>query len=62
MSFTDGKIHSLTSGEDEHLIGIFHKIIEAEESEKETMHLLVFLFMQFLSRFNRGVRQISWEI
>lgn len=27
-----------------------HKIVELEEADKETMHLLVFLFMQFLSR------------
>lgn len=27
-----------------------YRIIELEESDKETMHLLIFLLMQFLSR------------
>lgn len=30
--------------------GFTYKIVELEEADKETMHLLVFLFMQFLSR------------
>lgn len=32
------------------LPGLTCKIVELEEADKETMHLLVFLFMQFLSR------------
>lgn len=27
-----------------------HKIVDFEEADKETIHLLVFLLMQFLSR------------
>ncbi|OXA59651.1 Protein unc-79 [Folsomia candida] len=50
----EGHIHGLLAGEDSHLAGIFHRIVEVEESDKETIHLLVFLFMQFLSRYNRG--------
>ncbi len=53
--FIEGHIHGLLSGEDSHLSAIFHRIVEVEESDKETIHLLVFLFMQFLSRYNRGV-------
>ncbi|ODN04336.1 Protein unc-79 [Orchesella cincta] len=50
----EGYIHGLLGGDDSHLLGIFHRIIEIEEADKETMHLLTFLFMQFLSRYNRG--------
>lgn len=32
------------------LPGYTHKIVDLEEADKETMHLLVFLLMQFLSR------------
>lgn len=32
------------------LPGYTHKIVDLEEADKETMHLLIFLLMQFLSR------------
>ncbi|XP_066589783.1 protein unc-79 homolog [Prorops nasuta] len=50
-SMPDGHVHSLNMvDEGGNLSGIIHKIMDLEESDKETMHLLVFLFMQFLSR------------
>jgi len=51
----EGHIHGLMSGEEGNLMSIFHRIVELEENDKESIHLLVFLFMQFLSRYNRGV-------
>ncbi|CAG7837387.1 unnamed protein product [Allacma fusca] len=50
----DGQIHSILHMDDSYLSNLFHRIVEFEESDRDTMHLLVFLFMQFLSRFNRG--------
>lgn len=32
------------------LMGFMHRVVDFEESDRETMHLLVFLLMQFLSR------------
>ncbi|KAK0097709.1 hypothetical protein PV326_014335 [Microctonus aethiopoides] len=50
-SITDGHMHSLNMVEENGSCpGLTHKIVELEEADKETMHLLVFLFMQFLSR------------
>ncbi|KAK9304372.1 hypothetical protein QLX08_004330 [Tetragonisca angustula] len=47
----DGHIHSLNMvDETSALPGYTHKIVDLEEADKETMHLLVFLLMQFLSR------------
>jgi len=49
--FTDGHIHSLNMGDEASTLpGYIHKIVDLEEADKETMHLLVFLLMQFLSR------------
>jgi hypothetical protein len=51
--FTDGHIHSLntgSTGDDGNFIGFVRHIIDLEEADRETMHLLVFLLMQFLSR------------
>jgi hypothetical protein len=51
--YTDGHIHSLNTGgppDDGNLVGFLHRIIDLEEADRETMHLLVFLLMQFLSR------------
>lgn len=59
---TEGYIHGLLGGDDGHLLSIFHRIIEIEEMDKETMHLLTFLFMQFLSRYNRGVSSCRVQI
>jgi hypothetical protein len=50
---TDGHIHLLNAGsatDDGNLVGFLHRVIDLEEADRETMHLLVFLFMQFLSR------------
>lgn len=50
-NFADGHIHSLNMvDEASTLPGYTHKIVDLEEADKETMHLLVFLLMQFLSR------------
>ncbi|XP_076762516.1 UNC-79 domain-containing protein isoform X10 [Xylocopa sonorina] len=47
----DGHVHSLNMvDETSALPGYTHKIVDLEEADKETMHLLVFLLMQFLSR------------
>ncbi|XP_076392329.1 UNC-79 domain-containing protein isoform X6 [Megachile rotundata] len=50
-SIPDGHVHSLNMvDETSALPGYTHKIVDLEEADKETMHLLVFLLMQFLSR------------
>lgn len=46
----DGHVHSFNTIDDANLLGFVHKIVDLEEGDKETMHLLVFLLMQFLSR------------
>ncbi|XP_048512569.1 protein unc-79 homolog isoform X11 [Athalia rosae] len=54
-SIPDGHIHSLNVAEEgSNLPGFIHKVIDLEESDKETMHLLVFLLMQFLSRADQA--------
>lgn len=51
LNITDGHVHSLNMvDETSALPGYTHKIVDLEEADKETMHLLVFLLMQFLSR------------
>lgn len=51
LNVTDGHVHSLNMvDETSALPGYTHKIVDLEEADKETMHLLVFLLMQFLSR------------
>ncbi|KAJ9575224.1 hypothetical protein L9F63_025823, partial [Diploptera punctata] len=53
----DGHIHSLNTGgppDDGNLVGFLHRIIDLEEADRETMHLLVFLLMQFLSRSDQA--------
>ncbi|XP_067215729.1 protein unc-79 homolog isoform X2 [Linepithema humile] len=51
-SIQDGHIHSLNMVDEaaSTLPAYTHKIVDLEEADKETMHLLVFLLMQFLSR------------
>ncbi|XP_055534332.1 protein unc-79 homolog isoform X4 [Wyeomyia smithii] len=47
----DGHIHSIGGHGDEfNVSGCLYRIIDLEESDKETIHLLVFLLMQFMSR------------
>lgn len=41
-------------GDDPYIANCLHRIIDLEESDKETIHLLVFLFMQFLSRSDQA--------
>lgn len=41
-------------GDESNLSGCLHRIIDLEESDKETIHLLVFLLMQFLSRADQA--------
>lgn len=51
FDISDGHLHSLNIVDEAgNLQGFTHKIIDLEEADKETMHLLVFLLMQFLSR------------
>lgn len=48
---TDGYVHSLHMiDETSNLPTFIHKILDLEEADTETLHLLVFLLMQFLSR------------
>ncbi|XP_063983209.1 protein unc-79 homolog isoform X2 [Diachasmimorpha longicaudata] len=54
-SLPDGHVHSLNMVDEVGALpGYTHKIVELEEADKETMHLLVFLFMQFLSRTDQA--------
>lgn len=41
-------------GDETNLAACLHRIIDLEESDKETIHLLVFLLMQFLSRADQA--------
>lgn len=54
LNSTDGHIHSLGGINDENLIGLLSRITELEESDRETIHLLVFLLMQFMSRTDQA--------
>lgn len=55
MLILDGHIHSFGGpGDESNLSGCLHRIIDLEESDKETIHLLVFLLMQFLSRADQA--------
>ncbi|XP_055629586.1 protein unc-79 homolog isoform X2 [Toxorhynchites rutilus septentrionalis] len=47
----DGHIHSIGGqGDDLNMSGSLYRVIDLEEADKETIHLLVFLLMQFMSR------------
>lgn len=52
--FADGHIHSMSAApmvaDETNLVGFMHRVVDLEESDRETMHLLVFLLTQFLSR------------
>lgn len=51
----DFHVHSFGGpAEDPYINNCLHRIIDIEESDKETMHLLIFLFMQFLSRSDQA--------
>jgi hypothetical protein len=48
---SDGHVHSMGGGMDDlNFSGNLFRVIDLEESDKETIHLLVFLLMQFMSR------------
>lgn len=47
-------MHSLNVAEDQNLTTFLQRVIDLEEADKETMHLLVFLLMQFLSRSDQA--------
>uniref|UniRef100_A0AAR5PWG4 Protein unc-79 homolog n=1 Tax=Dendroctonus ponderosae TaxID=77166 RepID=A0AAR5PWG4_DENPD len=53
-SIPDGHMHSLNVVDDQNLTTFLQRIIELEEADKETMHLLIFLLMQFLSRSDQA--------
>ncbi|XP_063709308.1 protein unc-79 homolog isoform X4 [Culicoides brevitarsis] len=47
----ESHFHSIGGGLDEiNAMNVIYRIIDIEESDKETIHLLVFLLMQFMSR------------
>ncbi|KAF7267135.1 hypothetical protein GWI33_019628 [Rhynchophorus ferrugineus] len=50
----DGHMHSLNVVDDHNLTTFLQKIIDLEEADKETIHLLIFLLMQFLSRSDQA--------
>ncbi|RZF46360.1 hypothetical protein LSTR_LSTR011144 [Laodelphax striatellus] len=50
----DGHIHSMNANDDANLAAFLHRVIDLEEADKETIHLLVFLLMQFLSRSDQA--------
>jgi len=52
--YIDGHIHSLGGLNDDNLIGLLSRITELEESDRETIHLLVFMLMQFMSRTDQA--------
>lgn len=48
-------------GDESNLAACLHRIIDLEESDKETIHLLVFLLMQFLSRADQAFPALPEE-
>lgn len=64
----DGHIHSIGgAGDDFNLSGCLYRVIDLEEADKETIHLLIFLLMQFMSRadlvcdYRMSLQCISYE-
>ncbi|XP_031621809.1 protein unc-79 homolog isoform X2 [Contarinia nasturtii] len=55
MGGQDFHVHSFGGpAEDPYITNCLYRIIDIEESDKETMHLLVFLIMQFMSRSDQA--------
>jgi hypothetical protein len=51
LLISDAQLHSIGGlGDDLNSSGCLYRVIDLEESDKETIHLLVFLLMQFMSR------------
>uniref|UniRef100_A0A182M147 Protein unc-79 homolog n=1 Tax=Anopheles culicifacies TaxID=139723 RepID=A0A182M147_9DIPT len=46
----DGHVHSISGQNEDFHLGSLYRVIDLEEADKETIHLLVFLLMQFMSR------------
>uniref|UniRef100_A0A182PPV4 Uncharacterized protein n=1 Tax=Anopheles epiroticus TaxID=199890 RepID=A0A182PPV4_9DIPT len=46
----DGHVHSISGQNEDFHMGSLYRVIDLEEADKETIHLLVFLLMQFMSR------------
>ncbi|XP_050073343.1 protein unc-79 homolog isoform X4 [Anopheles maculipalpis] len=46
----DGHVHSISGQNEDFHLGSLYRVIDLEEADKETIHLLVFLMMQFMSR------------
>lgn len=59
-SALDGQMQSF-GGDESNLAACLHRIIDLEESDKETIHLLVFLLMQFLSRADQAFPALPEE-
>lgn len=52
---TDFHVHSFGGpAEDPYISNCLHRIIDIEESDKETIHLLIFLLMQYMSRHDQA--------
>lgn len=51
---TDSHMHSLNVADDQNILTFLQRVIDLEEADKETMHLLVFLLIQFLSRSDQA--------
>lgn len=47
-------MHSLNVSEEPNITTFLQRVIDLEEADKETMHLLIFLLMQFLSRSDQA--------
>lgn len=47
-------MQSLNVVDDQNLLSFLQRVIDLEEADKETMHLLIFLLMQFLSRADQA--------
>lgn len=56
-NLSDGHIHAMSAPvpDETNLMGFMHRVVDFEESDRETMHLLVFLLMQFLSRSDQVI-------
>ncbi|XP_065352317.1 protein unc-79 homolog isoform X2 [Cloeon dipterum] len=50
----EGQMHGSNIIEDAQVCGLLQRIIEFEESDSETIHLLIFLLMQFMSRSDQA--------
>ncbi|XP_014209735.1 uncharacterized protein LOC106640271 [Copidosoma floridanum] len=53
-SLTDFQMTAYSTVEDDSWFETVYKVVELEVSDKETIHLLVFLLLQFLSRHDQN--------